>query len=239
MLRRILRTCADILLPQTCLLCAASGYDLLCPACRADLPWQGRACPRCALPSPLSLCGACLAAAPLFQRAQAVFTYTYPLDRLIVAGKFHHNLAALRLLGRLMAESLCASPADALIPVPLHPHALAVRGYNQAVMLARPLAQQFGIPLQMDACACVKRKLPQSRLSGSARWKNVHGAFEVRHVDPNWRKIILLDDVMTTGATLNELSKQFLHAGVAEVEVWCCARSIGHGWSDGLRRGSS
>jgi ComF family protein len=226
MLRQVLRYCVDSVFPQSCLLCGAFNHQI-CPGCLADLPLQGNACRRCAhfLPTGMDLCGTCLHSPPFFQSAQAVFSYNYPLDKLILAGKFHQNIIALNLLGRLMGDYLSPTKADALIPVPLHPYTLEERGYNQATLLARPLAQRFKIPLHLEACACVKYKRQQSQLRSAERFHNVRGAFQVLYVDRAWQRIILLDDVMTTGATLNELSKQFIRAGVPEVEVWCCARA--------------
>jgi ComF family protein len=161
-----------------------------------------------------------------FERCLAPFTYRAPLDHLLLGLKFNGRLAPARVLGELMAQWLAAVvdiPPDHLIPVPLHAARLRERGFNQAVELARPIARQFGLPLNLDGVRRVVATSPQSDLSRKARLKNIKGAFEVSR--PLSGQVVIVDDVMTTGSTAHELAQTLLAAGAEQVEVWVCARA--------------
>ncbi|MDM8558375.1 double zinc ribbon domain-containing protein [Thiotrichales bacterium HSG14] len=216
------------LLPQSCFLCGDISHQPLCHACLADLPYQQTACNRCAyvLCSISETCENCRREPVVFEDAKTVFAYEYPVDKLIHAAKFHQNLAILDLLGQLMAQYITVETLpDVLIPVPLHPSGLRSRGYNQALELAKVIARYHHIPLDYTACQCIKKKRKQSTLSGrSERRKNVQGIFQVKQVKSHWQHVVLVDDVVTTGETANELAKVFLQAGIQRVSVWCCAR---------------
>lgn len=218
------------LLPQSCFLCGDSSNQSLCAACIADLPYQRHACIRCAKTlSETGVCENCQTNPPPYTHTQAVFSYQYPIDKLILAAKFHQNLAVLKLLGDLMAQHLTLqlisqSSPDILIPVPLHPKRLRQRGYNQSLELAKYISKQTGIPLDYKTCQRIKNTRPQTTLSQQQRQTNVIGAFQVRNLKSSWQHIVLIDDVMTTGSTIQELAKVFKEAGVATVDVWCCAR---------------
>lgn len=217
-----------IIPPQACFLCGALGPDLLCAECVQDLVYQDRICVRCgcALPFNAGLCGECQRAPPYFFRARAPLAYAYPADRLVMAVKFGRNLAVLRFLGQLMARAQLFSPPlpDVLVPVPLHPAALRVRGFNQAAELAKYVARALEVPLVLDACRCIKRKRQQSSLPDVERKRNVRGAFRVVRRQPEWKHIGIVDDVMTTGATANEVARMWLKAGAEQVSVGCCTR---------------
>lgn len=223
------RRLARLLLPPRCLLCGESGADGrdLCHACAEALPWSRHACPHCALPLPQSepVCGECLRHPPALTHAHAACVYGFPFDRLVPRFKFHHDLAA----GRLMAELLCESLADvprpqALIPIPLHASRLRKRGYDQALELAKPVSRELGIPLVADALLRVRPTAPQSELDAEARQRNLRYAFAVRAGFALPAHVALVDDVMTTGATLNAAAKTLLRAGVMRVDAWVCAR---------------
>lgn len=247
-----LRTVAAALWPGRCLRCAergpwpgmvpgaGSGRDL-CPACAAELPWLGRACPCCALPqpgpadSPPTPCGRCLRRPPPQAATRAAFVYAPPLDALLPRLKFHGDLAAGRLLAQLMADALVAGRTsaatagappwpDALIALPLHPARLRQRGYDQARELARPLARSLGLPLLDGALHRQRATAAQSRLDAAARRRNLRGAFAVTQGLRLPARIALVDDVMTTGATVEAAATALLRAGAQRVEVWVCAR---------------
>jgi predicted amidophosphoribosyltransferase len=119
------------------------------------------------------------------------------------------------------------SRPDALIPLPLHPRRLRARGYDQALELARPLAQRFGLPLRTDLLTRVRDTAPQSRLDAPARRKNLRRAFAVHRTAlarTPLKHVVLIDDVMTTGATLHAAAEALLRAGVERVDAWVCAR---------------
>jgi len=216
------------LLPARCLVCGESGDggQDLCAACRQVLPWNTPACARCALPlAAPGQCGACLARPPPFEATWAALHYRFPLDRLLPRFKFHADLAAGRLLSQLMREALAgAVRPQALVPVPLHPTRLRRRGYDQALELARPLARGFGVTLACGVLRRVRATAAQSELGAGARSHNVRGAFAVSGGGLP-AHVALVDDVMTTGATLGECARALRGAGVERVDVWVAARA--------------
>lgn len=243
MLSKLLNTAfISWLLPPTCVLCgdpADSTLDL-CSACAVDLPWITAACQRCAYPlaqeSTNSLhCGTCLQSPPPYTRTMSLYAYQPPLNRLITALKFHRKLSYAKLLGELMATQLRTrwyhqqSLPEVIIPVPLHQTRLRERGYNQALELARPAAKQLGIPLDTRSCQRIRATLPQSDVMAHQREHNVQDAFAVA---PSFRAkhVAIIDDVITTGHTVSELSRTLQHAGVEKIDVWCVARTPLKNW---------
>lgn len=223
-----------VLLPARCLVCGEGGADGrdLCPSCAAALPWNRTACPRCAIPLPMAAtaCGRCLKKAPPFEAVHATFAYGFALDRLLPRLKFQGDLAAGRLLATLMQVSLpdVERPA-ALVPVPLSCARLRERGYDQALELAKPLARALHLPLRGDLLRRPRHTAAQSDLDALARRRNVRGAFVVPAAAMRGRAalpahVALIDDVMTTGATLAECAKALKRAGVARVDAWVVAR---------------
>lgn len=227
---------AASLLPPVCMLCGNRGSQSdshirdLCPACQDALPWAGPQCARCALPlsatSLEALCGHCQTQPPAFERCLSPFVYQLPVDHLLLGLKFNGRLERARLLGELMAQwlfSVVDVPPDHIIPVPLHASRLRERGFNQAVELARAIARQFVLPLDLDGVRRVRATPPQSDLSRKERLKNIKGAFEVSRSLSG--RVVIIDDVMTTGSTAHELAQTLLDAGAEQVEVWVCARA--------------
>lgn len=211
-----------------CMVCGEAGQDGrdLCRACHTILPWQGPACLRCALPLPSpGTCGACLQHPPPLTETHAVFDYAFPLDRLLPRLKFHRDFASGRVLAQAMAAH-CAqlSQPDALLPLPLHRERLRRRGYDQALELTRPLAQSLNLPLATGLLERSKSTSAQSRLDADARKRNLRGAFRVIPGATLPAHIVLVDDVMTTGATLDAAARVLLAAGVKRVDAWVCAR---------------
>ena len=219
---------------QYCLLCrAASGTALVCADCAAEMPpAAAEACPVCALPTPnQQLCGQCLSHPPHFDRTYSLWTYGFPLDTLIQSLKYGHQLAAARWLGEALAAKAPAVFAndlpDLLLPIPLSSGHLQERGFNQAVEIARPLARCLGLPLALDVCERVRETQAQTSLPWKLRQKNVRGAFEC--CQPlDGKHILVLDDVMTTGATLNELARTLKKHGARRVSNLVCARALKH-----------
>jgi ComF family protein len=219
-------------LPPRCLLCGHRGDGArdLCAACAGDLERNRLCCPRCALPlqTPAPLCGECLKHEPPFAAALAPFVYGHPLDLLMARLKFGQSLAAGRVLAELwigaLRESMPAKPL-ALVPVPLHVSRLRERGYNQALELARPLAHAFDIPLRQDVLQRVRATPAQVNLEAKVRRRNLRGAFSILENVALPANVAIIDDVMTTGATLRECAKTLLRGGVARVDVWALARA--------------
>ncbi|MCK7576215.1 MAG: ComF family protein [Chromatiales bacterium] len=225
----------DVLFPPTCLLCGApgeAGRDL-CAGCALDLPYNLRACARCARPFlvPLpdgAICGDCERRPPPFEACLTAFRYEGAVPFLITGAKFRGKLNAARLLGQCLAEYARESADDwpeALIPVPLHPRRQRTRGYNQALEIARVTGRALSIPLEPR---CVTRTLatqPQVGLTARARRRNIRGAFKATG-DLKGRHLAIVDDVMTTGGTVSELSQVLIDAGAARVDVWAVARTL-------------
>ncbi|HTD27934.1 MAG TPA: ComF family protein [Xanthomonadaceae bacterium] len=222
-----------VLLPLRCLVCGEAGADGhdLCADCQRALPWNRSACARCGLPMPVPVpaCGRCLKKPPPLDRTLAAFRYGFPVDSLLPRFKFHHDLAAGRELAEAMRVALVDSTStgtdlpQALIAIPLHDRRLRQRGYNQALELARPLASHFEIPLLRDGLHRIRDIAPQIGLGALARRRNPRGAFEVGG-DTLPAHIAIVDDVMTTGATLHECARVLKRAGVRRVDAWVAAR---------------
>ena len=211
---------------QDCLLCGEeSGRELLCAACIAELPALPESCPRCALPSPVAaVCGSCLNHPPHFDATLALWRYEFPCDRLVQALKYRARLA----LAGFFARNLASRPipeVDLIVPMPLHPKRLAERGFNQALEIARGLARNLGRPIAPRGVLRVKDTPPQTELPYEERAKNVRGAFLCK-LDLSGVSVAVLDDVMTTGATLNELARVLKRAGATRVENLVIARTV-------------
>ena len=141
--------------------------------------------------------------------------------------KFKQNLHIAKYLGNMLADMFCnrSLPVpDSIIPVPLHFFRLMTRGYNQATELAKPLTKKINVPLDTQICKRIRFSKPQSSLPLKQRTKNVRNAFAVNS-DVVYEHVLLVDDVVTTGATINELSRLLHLAGVKKIDVLACARS--------------
>ena len=227
-LKKALRDTAAALLPQDCFLCAAPSCDsLLCPSCVAGLPrLTAERCPVCALPTPgANICGACLKQAPHFDATLAVFRYEFPVDSLIQSLKYAHRLASADFLGRALVQIATPLSPDLILPVPLSPARLAERGFNQAMEIARPLAQALGVPLEIRHIHRRRDTAPQASLPWKERTKNIRHAFEC-DIDLTGKTILVVDDVMTTGATLDELARTLKAHGASRVENRVLARAL-------------
>ncbi len=215
-------------MPHTCLLCGtASGQHRVCAACDADLPRHRMPqCPQCALPTPQGeVCGHCLKRPPAFDQSLAAFTYAYPLDRLIPALKYGGRLAIAPVLGEALAQAVAGRQVDMLIPMPLHPARLRQRGFNHAREIARAAAMHLEVALDTGACRRIRDTPPQVALAYVERRRNVRGAFECQ-TGLAGKRIALIDDVMTTGTSLDEVAKTLKRAGAAWVECWVVARTL-------------
>ncbi|MEM7503696.1 MAG: ComF family protein [Pseudomonadota bacterium] len=229
--RETLSALLDRMVPPRCGLCGQRTDTAgICSGCRDDLRWIVHACPRCASPLPdglpePTLCAACQQRLPPFAEAGAPLHYVFPIDAVIKAFKFNGRIDLATMLGGLLLPWLADrhDQIDAIVPVPLHRWRQARRGYNQADELAAVLARGSGLPVEHR----VRRRRAtrsQSELSAAERRRNVRGAFRV-DVRLDGRRVLVVDDVMTTGATAAELASQLLRAGAASVSVLCVARA--------------
>ena len=236
-----LRAVIDVVLPPRCPGCGeiVDGDDRFCADCFDQLQALGPPqCACCGLPLPhdgdaAALCGACLAQPPAFARARAPLVYAGPARQLVLALKHGRRLHLARMMARAMLRVAGDLPADAVIvPVPSHRWRLWQRGFNQAAEIARHLARQSGRPLLVDALDRIKPTASTKGMTRTARLKNVQGAFQVGRADAiRGRAVILIDDVMTTGATVSACAAKLTKAGARHVEVLTYARAMreGHG----------
>jgi ComF family protein len=186
----------------------------------------GLLCPVCATPltTPAPACGACLKTPPAFDATLAPLRYAFPVDRLIQHLKFARRLASADFCAQCMLAG--TRPQGTLIvPVPLSPLHLHERGFNQALEIARPLARTLGLPLDATSLLRTRETLPQTRLPWRARKGNVRHAFESRR-DFSSQTVIVIDDVMTTGATLDAVARTLKDHGATRVVNWVAARAV-------------
>ena len=216
---------ASLLFGGGCFLCRGRASALLCDACEAELPrLQPPLCPRCALPSPRGVpCGRCLAEPPHYDATVAALAYAFPADALIQSLKFRGELSLAPLLSGLLKRQVPpGEKIDCVIPVPLSRQRLKERGYNQAVEIARHLGHG---KLLVTACERRRDTVPQLELPFEDRQRNVRGCF-VPKASLDGACVAVVDDVMTTGATLGEMAKTLKGAGAARVVNWVVARTL-------------
>jgi ComF family protein len=212
----------------TCYLCRGESAGVLCAPCDADWPLFGRPqCPQCALPSHEGrICGRCVSAHPAYDATVAPLAYAFPADVLIQGLKFRSELALAPLLAGVLARHLGTQPLmpDLVIPVPLHDLRLRERGYNQSMEIARAVASFYRLPLAADACMRVRNTTAQLGLTLSERRENMRGAFSCRQAFDG-KSVAVVDDVMTTGATLDEVAATLKKFGASRVVNWVVART--------------
>ena len=219
------------LLPQRCALCGArAGVAVLCEPCRVALPALPLPCPVCAQPSAGGgACGQCLGKPPRFAATVAAHAYAFPLDRLVQALKYAHRLEVAQPLGDALADALLRAPASlagvaAIVPMPLSRARQRERGFNQAIEIARVVARRTGVPVA-HLLSRTTHAPPQASLPWAQRAKNVRGAFACGQRLAG-RHVAVLDDVMTTGATLDAAAAALLAAGATRVDAWVVARTL-------------
>ena len=223
----MLKTIGNLLFGGSCFLCKGKAEALLCDPCDADLPRVKRdLCPRCALDSPAgAVCGRCLAHPPHYDATVAALAYRFPADVLVQALKFRGQLALAPFLGDLLSKCISSNDVDYVVPVPLSPERLRSRGYNQALEIARHVAHPAGGRLAPELCERTRDTPAQTELPLAERAKNVRGAFHCPRLLAGAR-VAVLDDVMTTAATLDEMAVTLKRAGAAHVVNWVVARTF-------------
>lgn len=229
----------DIIFPPQCLVCRERvlTHGTLCTNCWGGIKFIASPyCACCGLPFEFSLgedalCGGCIEERPLFSRARSAFCYDDHSSKLVTALKFSDQLHLASIYGKWLAKAgkEIIPVSDIIIPVPLHWRRFVMRRYNQSALLARSLGKVTGLPVIEDAILRHRHTLPQTGLSREKRHKNVQGAFIIhrRHKQKiKGKNILLVDDVFTTGATLNQCGKTLLKNGAATVNVVTVARRV-------------
>ena len=228
--------------PSQCLLCSCTlQSSMLCNSCQYDLPhvYGQNICQQCGLRSDSlsSFCGHCLSHPPAFSRSFIPFAYAYPLDNLIHKFKYRRHLTSGKLLSQLLADYLkhyaqehddWVAP-DVIIPAPMHWLRRWQRGFNQAEVVGQHIARELEVPLETNIVERIHKTPAQKELTRSERQRNLRRAFKI--ADKYREKIVgkriaIIDDVVTTTATVRELSKLLMTAGAADVQVWALARTM-------------
>lgn len=220
---------------QRCVLCTNphGGRLGLCEACAKDLPWHHEAqCPQCALTIGLQdhqLCGTCIQTPPAFDQTFALMRYAFPINALLQAYKYGHRLPLAHFFAGLFIEQYAFNEktVDCIIPMPMHPKRLQERSFNQALEIAKLLSKAYQIPLDYRTCTRVKNTPPQASLALKQRVNNMAGAFAC-DTDFTGRSIAIIDDVMTSGASMHTLAKLLKKAGANRVECWVMARTLAY-----------
>lgn len=240
-LTEVLQRLLHLVLPVECAGCGITLADdpvpFFCRSCWAGVtPLSGPACPRCGrpFPSPVSLrfspehlCGPCRTRRPAYTKAWSLYPYTPPLQDALRLFKYHGKVALADTLGQLLQASILPPRVDLLMPVPIHPARLREREFNQSLLLADRMNRTLRLPLSFDNLIRLRPTPPQTTLSRSARLKNLRHVFAVRRPDEvRERRILLIDDVFTTGTTVNECAKTLRKAGAADVYVCTLARTL-------------
>ena len=221
--------------PQHCQLCGnglLKANSVLCQPCLGDLPWNTTCCQVCALPLPQNaICGRCLRKPPSYHRTLATFSYQDPLSHIVHGLKYGQRLYYGRFLGNALAEMVAQGAGndefkipDLILPAPLHQRRLNERGYNQALEIAKPVARLLSVSISDRVIVRNTETKEQSQLSALERRRNLKGAFFIKR-SMKGLYVVIVDDVMTTGATVSELTCALIKAGARRIDVWVAARA--------------
>ena len=223
------------LLPHTCVICQLPCKDQLslCHACMSCLPWNTSSCSQCAVPlvnhTPNIRCGNCLNKKWAFEQCVAPLNYENEVKQLITGLKFKQKLISAHILGSLLSHAIIShyrnnTLPEAIIPVPLHAWRLRARGFNQALEISKTVHRLTKIPILKNHCKKTKRTKPQMQLNKKERQHNVKNAFIVQK-KINYQYVVIIDDVFTTGNTVQSLASTLKKQGIKQIDVWCCARA--------------
>lgn len=222
------RRLLDLIFPPRCIVCSRLG-TWLCAECISDLPYVvGPVCYQCGTPLPQGRSCARCAQHPLeIERVHSVFLFQGPVRSAVHRLKYRNGRALAEPLGELMADWWVEQriSVDVIVPVPLHPRRLRERGYNQAGLLARALGRRLDVPVWETAIERVRHTRSQMRLDAAARQSNVQGAFHCSDERVGERRVLLVDDVCTTGATLDACAEALYRTGGAWVQALTLARA--------------
>ncbi len=221
------------LFPSRCIVCSRTVEQQfeVCRDCYRSLPHNDVCCVRCALPlaedvNNVLLCGRCIQQPPAFDYAHSLFRYEGNVRGLVHQLKFGEKISFARTIGEMLLMQLLRTDEkpDCLLPVSLHKSRLRQRGFNQSIEISRVLAKKLVIPIEHTAVVRQRSTAMQSGLDAKQRQKNIRGAFSVV-AKINYKHVLIIDDVMTTGATVNELAKVLKRNKVERIGVLSIARA--------------
>ena len=228
----------ELILPAQCLLCGLPSHNqLICPDCLKAITPNRPCCQHCGLSLVKSqpFCGDCLKQDHLFTQLHALADYQRPYPTLIKKFKYAKKLIYGELLAELLSQSIThslspqqLSKIDCLIPVPLHPKKHRQRGFNQAQLIAQHIGKQLNYPVLLDTVQRNKQTIAQEGLSLQKRKANLKNAFQLSR---NHKKllsgayVVIIDDVVTTGATIDSVCRVLMQSGVKRIDIWCICRT--------------
>ena len=221
----------DSVIPPRCLLCqdVVMKGQVFCCGCEAELPYNDASCARCAAAIPAGeLCGDCLRSPPPFDIAFSPLRYHHPVDHLVQLLKYADNPAMGRMMGRYLGGELYAIRStpwpDAIVPVALHRDRLRERGYNQALEISRSVSRMIGIPVDKSLVLRCKPTSPQVGRTKKDRQQNMLNAFKLKR-PPRFDHYAIIDDVITSGATMRAIAGVLRAGGVEKIEIWSFTRA--------------
>ncbi len=237
MINKCAKFIQSLIFPQSCLVCNQPTQRslALCDSCEQELPYNRECCLVCGIPLPGAdnlYCANCQSNMPSYDVSHIPLLYREPVNHWIQHFKFNSDLVKAKALSDLFCSSLHKhgfSSFDALIPVPLHPSRIRKRGFNQALWLAKQISQLTGIPVNNRLVRRHKKTRPQHELKHRQRLNNLKGAFRLAD-RCHYKKVIIIDDVVTTGTTVNEIAYLLKSQGVDSVHVWAIAKTVTAKW---------
>ena len=230
-MRHILASISQRLrVPSVCVICNQyhHGPVAMCTACHTLLTPLGPSCYHCARPLPESdflVCGHCCIKKPHYDQVIAATRFEEPIRSLLHEFKYHEGLYLSAFFSRLIVNAISPESlkTQCLIPVPMHSKRLRLRGFNHAAELVKQLGATLGLPYELSHCKKTINTVPQASLDAKHRQQNLRNVFSVKPLP--YQHITLVDDLITTGSTANEIAKTFKKQGVKRVDVWCCSRA--------------
>ncbi len=228
-----MKSVLGIIAPQYCIICIEKTRSInsLCEHCETFLPWlANNCCYSCSLPllnSSSIYCGVCAVNKLTFNHTKCAFHYTNPIDKWIKQLKFKHKYNLAKILSTLLIKKLrldgTYAHIDAIIPIPIHFKRWLTRGYNQSALIAKYVGKDLAIQVDYKLLSKIKHTQPQTKLNKKKRSKNIAGCFHAKK--SNYKRVAIIDDVMTTRATAHTAAKALQKTGINYIEVWCIARS--------------
>jgi len=222
----------DLIYPPHCVVCRDADHGYLCPKCVASITLiEPPVCYKCGTPCQAFMCDECYRREYAFECARSAGVFGGALRDAIHALKYRNHEAVAEPLAEIMVRRFAgtglARTADVLVPIPIHASRLLERGFNQSELLARILSRRIGVPNEPKVLCKVRKTAQQADLPPDERALNVAGSLAVRHSDRiAGKRVLLIDDVFTTGSTLDEAARVLLAAGAEQVRAYTLARSV-------------